>query len=159
MLELQGALYIYAYSLTSNTDDAKDLLQETLLKTFDNRDRYIENTNLKRWMFTIMRHIFINNYRRNSYIKRIIDKTEDLYSLNDSQKVIDAETPESMLAVQDINNTISTFSEDNKALLSLLIAGLKYSEIAQTLNLSVGTVKSRIFYMRQKLQIMLKDYR
>ena len=159
VLELQGALYIYAYSLTSNIDDAKDLLQETLLKTFDNRDRYIENTNLKGWMLTIMKHIFINNYRRNSYTKRIIDKTEDIYSLNDLQKVVDTETPESLLEVQYINSIIATFSEEYKVLLSLLIAGLKYSEIAQTLNLSVGTVKSRIFYVRKKLQVILKDYR
>lgn len=159
VLELQGALYIYAYSLTSNIDDAKDLLQETLLKTFDNRDRYIENTNLKGWMLTIMKHIFINNYRRNSYTKRIIDKTEDIYSLNDLQKVVDTETPESLLEVQYINSIIATFSEEYKVILSLLIAGLKYSEIAQTLNLSVGTVKSRIFYMRKNLQILLKDYR
>ena len=110
-------------------------------------------------MVTIMKHIFINNYHRNSYTKTITNNTEELYSLNDLQNVADTETPESILEVQYINRIIATFSEEHKVLLSMLIAGLKYSEIAQVLNLSVGTVKSRIFYMRQKLQILLKDYR
>ena len=85
ILKLQDELYIYAYSLTINIEDAKDLLQETLLKTLDNRDKYIDNTNLKGWMLTIMKHIFINNYRRASYTKTIIDKTEELYYLNHLQ--------------------------------------------------------------------------
>ena len=158
VLELQGVLYIYAYSLTSNIDDAKDLLQETLLKALDNRDKYVDNTNLKGWMVTIMKHIFINNYRRASYTKTIIDQTEELYYLNHLQDA-DIETPESLLDVQDIKHTIASFPKDYKVILSMLIAGLKYSEIAERLNISTGTVKSRIFYVRKKLQVILKDYR
>lgn len=109
-------------------------------------------------MQTIMRHIFINDYRSNSYTKRIIDKTEELYYLNHLQDA-DIETPESLLAVQDIKHTIASFPKDYKVILSMLIAGLKYSEIAERLNISTGTVKSRIFYMRQRLHILLKDYR
>ncbi|MBQ3554696.1 MAG: RNA polymerase sigma factor [Bacteroidales bacterium] len=158
ILKLQDELYIYAYSLTINIEDAKDLLQETLLKALDNRDKYVDNTNLKGWMLTIMKHIFINNYRRTSYTKTIIDQTEELYYLNHLQNA-DIETPESLLAVQDIKQTIASFPKDYKVILSMLIAGLKYSEIADRLNISAGTVKSRIFYMRQRLHILLKDYR
>ena len=158
ILKLQDELYIYAYSLTINIEDAKDLLQETLLKALDNRDKYVDNTNLKGWMLTIMKHIFINNYRRTSYTKTIIDKTEELYYINHLQNA-DIETPESLLAVQDIKQTIASFPKDYKVILSMLIAGLKYSEIADRLNISAGTVKSRIFYMRQRLHILLKDYR
>ena len=158
ILKLQDELYIYAYSLTINIEDAKDLLQETLLKALDNRDKYVDNTNLKGWMLTIMKHIFINNYRRASYTKTIIDQTEELYYLNHLQDA-DIETPESLLAVQDIKHTIASFPKDYKVILSMLIAGLKYSEIAERLNISTGTVKSRIFYMRQRLHILLKDYR
>ena len=134
------------------------LWQETSLKALDNMDKYMPDTNFKGWMYTIMRNIFINNYRRASYTKTIIDQTEELYYINHLQDA-DIETPESLLAIQDIKQTIASFPKDYKVILSMLIAGLKYSEIAERLNISTGTVKSRIFYMRQRLHILLKDYR
>ncbi len=64
LMSLQANMLNFAYMLTSNRDDAYDLLQDTMLKVLDNRDKYTENTNFKGWVFTIMRNIFINNYRR-----------------------------------------------------------------------------------------------
>lgn len=68
--------------LTANREEAKDLLQDTTLKALDNEDKYIDNVNFKGWVFTIMRNIFINNYRRVVRNQTIIDQTEDLYHLN-----------------------------------------------------------------------------
>ena len=82
---LQGNMLNFAYMLTSNRDDANDLLQDTMVKALDNADKYVENTNFKGWVFTIMRNIFINNYRRIARSATVIDQTEDLYHLNLSQ--------------------------------------------------------------------------
>ena len=85
LMSLQGNLLNFAYMLTSNRDNAYDLLQDTTLKALDNESKYVDNTNFKGWVFTIMRNIFINNYRRVSRSATIIDQTDDLYHLNLSQ--------------------------------------------------------------------------
>ena len=90
---LQANLLNFAFMLTSNRDDAYDLLQDTTLKALDNADKYVENTNFKGWVFTIMRNIFINNYRRVVRSATVIDQTDDLYHLNLSQDS-SLETPE-----------------------------------------------------------------
>lgn len=78
LLDIQSNLLNFAYLLTSNRDDAYDLLQDTTLKALDNEDKYVENVNFKGWVFTIMRNIFINNYRKVVRSATIIDQTEDL---------------------------------------------------------------------------------
>lgn len=82
LLSLQSNLLNFAYMLTSDRDEAQDLLQDTTLKALDNEDKYIDNVNFKGWVFTIMRNIFINNYRRVVRNQTIVDQTEDLYHLN-----------------------------------------------------------------------------
>ena len=64
ILELESNLSRYAYSLTSNRDDAKDLVQETFFKAFNNQEKFNEHTNIKAWVYTIMKNTFINDYRR-----------------------------------------------------------------------------------------------
>ncbi len=82
LTKLQGNLLSFAYKLTSNRDDAYDLLQDTTLKALDNEDKYAANTNFKGWVFTIMRNLFINNYRRTARAATIVDTTDNLYHLN-----------------------------------------------------------------------------
>ena len=90
LLGLQDNLLNFAYMLTANREEAKDLLQDTTLKALDNEDKYIDNVNFKGWVFTIMRNIFINNYRRVVRNQTIIDQTEDLYHLNFCPKTRDS---------------------------------------------------------------------
>ena len=85
LLGLQNNLLNFAYQLTANREQAQDLLQDTTLKALDNEDKYVDNVNFKGWIFTIMRNIFINNYRQNARKATVIDQTEDLYHLNISQ--------------------------------------------------------------------------
>ena len=85
LMNLQSNMLNFAYMLTSNRDDAYDLLQDTTLKVLDNESKYAENTNFKGWVFTIMRNIFINNYRRTARAATMIDTTDNLYHLNLSQ--------------------------------------------------------------------------
>ena len=86
LLSLQGNLFNFACQLTANREAAQDLVQDTTLKVLDNEEKYVDNVNFKGWVFTIMRNIFINNYRRQVRSATVIDTTEDLYHLNLSQE-------------------------------------------------------------------------
>ncbi|GHV30629.1 RNA polymerase sigma factor [Bacteroidia bacterium] len=156
ILSLQDNMFHFALQLTANRDDAKDLLQETTLKALNNQDKFAENTNFKGWVLTIMRNIFINDYRKMVANQTIVDKTENLYHLNISQDS-GFETPEGTLSVQDITKAINNLDKDMKEPFSMLIAGYKYDEIAEKLNLPLGTVKNRIFLARKVLQENLKE--
>lgn len=158
LMSLQGNLLNFAYMLTSNRDNAYDLLQDTTLKALDNAGKYVDNTNFKGWVFTIMRNIFINNYRKVVRSATIIDQTEDLYHLNLPQES-GLDTPEGSYAAGEITDAINSFSDDYRIPFSMHVAGYKYNEIAEHMNLPLGTVKSRIFFARQRLQKMLKDYK
>lgn len=158
LMKLQDNLLNFAYKLTSNRDDAYDLLQDTTLKALDNEEKYADNTNFKGWVFTIMRNLFINNYRRNSRAATIVDTTDNLYHLNLSQDS-GLESPEESYGAQEITAAISEFSEEYRIPFSMHVAGYKYSEIAEEMNLPLGTVKSRIFFARKKLQERFADYR
>lgn len=158
LLEIQDNLYNFAYMLTSDKEEAKDLLQDTTLKALDNRDKYIDNINFKGWVFTIMRNIFINNYRRVVRNQTMIDQTEDLYHLNLPQES-GFDTPEGSFTVKEIGKAIASFSDEYRIPFSMHVTGYKYHEIAAYMKLPLGTVKSRIFFARQRLQNILKDYR
>lgn len=107
LLGLQDNLLNFAYMLTANREEAKDLLQDTTLKALDNEDKYIDNVNFKGWVFTIMRNIFINNYRRVVRNQTIIDQTEDLYHLNLPQDSGFA-SPEGSFTVKEITTAINS---------------------------------------------------
>ena len=144
LMSLQANMLNFAYMLTSNRDDAYDLLQDTTLKALDNEDKFTEGTNFKGWVFTIMRNIFINNYRRGARQATVVDTTENLYLLNIAQDS-GMETPD--------------LPEEFRIPFSMHVAGYKYNEIAEHMQLPLGTVKSRIFFARKKLQQRFADYR
>ena len=158
LLSLQSNLLNFAYMLTSNYDDAYDLLQDTTLKALDNEDKYVDNVNFKGWVFNIMRNIFINNYRKVVRSSTVVDKTEDLYHLNLPQDS-GFQTPEGSFAAMEITKAINSFSDEYRVPFSMHVAGYKYNEIAEKMNLPLGTVKSRIFFALQKLQQQFHDYR
>ena len=158
LMDLQKNLLNFAFILTSNRDDAYDLLQDTTLKALDNEEKYVDNVNFKGWVFTIMRNIFINNYRKVVRSATVIDQTEDLYHLNLPQDS-GFETPEGSFAAKEITAAINAFSDDYRIPFTMHVAGYKYNEIAEKMNLPLGTVKSRIFFARQRLQQTLKDYK
>ncbi len=158
LLSVQSNLLSFAYTLTSNREDAYDLLQDTTLKALDNEDKYVENVNFKGWVFTIMRNLFINKYRRNVRSAVIIDSSDDLYILNVSQDS-GFETPDGALSAKEISDMIAGFSEELRVPFSMYLAGYKYAEIAERMVLPLGTVKSRIFMARKRLQRTLGGYR
>ena len=157
LTNLKGSLERFAYSLTSNTEDARDLLQETFMKAISYRDKYAENTNLKAWTFTIMKNTFINNYRRAVKANTTFDNTDDLYYLNLKQES-GLENPDSFLSAKEIRKNIDKLEDEFKVPFMMHVQGYKYKEIADELNLKIGTVKSRIFFTRKKLMDALKGY-
>lgn len=157
LTDLHANMLNFAYMLTSNRDDAYDLVQDTMLKVLDNEDKYTENTNFKGWVFTIMRNIFINNYRRVVRAATVVDKTEDLYHLNLSQDS-GISSPESSYSVNEIMDAINAFPDKYRVPFQMHVAGYKYEEIAEHQGLPLGTIKSRIFAARQMLQERFRDY-
>jgi len=158
ILGIQDNMFNFALMLTANRDDASDLLQDTTLKALDNQDKYIDNVNFKGWVLTIMRNIFINNYRKVVKSQTIIDQTENLYHLNLSQDS-GLDSPDGTMTLKEINKAIHNLDSDMKTPFTLYLAGYKYNEISDKLNLPLGTIKSRIFFARQELQKSLKDMR
>lgn len=150
LMNLQSNMLNFAYMLTGNRDDAYDLLQDSTLKALDNADKFAEGTNFKGWVFTIMRNIFINNYRRQSRAATIVDTTDNLYLLNLGESY--AESPEDSYSASEITAAINEFPEEYRVPFSMHVSGYKYEEIAEHMALPLGTVKSRIFFARKKLQ-------
>lgn len=154
---MQKHLEYFAKKLTNNEDDAQDLLQETFLKALTFRDKFVDSTNLKAWLFTIMKNIFINNYRRNVRARTIIDTTDNLYHINSSDAHVSV-SPESEFSEKEIIREIESLSDDHRIPFEMHTQGFKYKEIAEELEISIGTVKSRIFFTRKKLMESLKDF-
>ncbi|MDR1120941.1 MAG: sigma-70 family RNA polymerase sigma factor [Dysgonamonadaceae bacterium] len=158
ILGMQDNMFNFAMMLTANKDDAQDLLQDTTLKALDNQDKYIDNVNFKGWVLTIMRNIFINNYRKIVRSQTVIDQTEDLYHLNLSQDS-GFDTPDRTYTIKEIKDAIYSLNTELKVPFSMFLSGYKYNEIAGNLSMPLGTVKSRIFFARQELQLRLKDFK
>ena len=154
---MQKHLEYFAKKLTNNDDDAQDLLQETFLKALTFKDKFVDSTNLKAWLFTIMKNIFINNYRRNVRARTIIDTTDNHYHINNSGSYVSI-SPESEISEKEILREIGALSDDHRIPFEMHTQGFKYKEIAEELEISIGTVKSRIFFTRKKLMAGLKDF-
>lgn len=147
----------YAIRLTQNMEEAEDLVHDTMLKAFVNKDKFEEGTNLKGWLHTIMKNIFINKYRRMKKSQVQNDDTENQYYINNASLASNNNALTS-LALKDINNAIGELKENLKTPFMMSYTGYKYEEIAQHLHIPLGTVKIRIHCARQKLKESLKVY-
>lgn len=148
---LSGPLHTFAYKLTKNSEEAKDLYQETAFRAISNVDKFIPGTNLKAWLLTIMKNIFINNYRKNVKTRTIIDSTENLYFINSGAGSI-SNSAESNIMMDELSTMVEDLDESLRVPFEMHYLGHKYQEIAETLNLPLGTVKSRIFFARKELK-------
>ncbi len=155
--QLTGSLKPFALKLTRDMEDANDLLQETILKAFTHRDKFAEGTNLKAWMYTIMKNTFITNYQRMVRRNTFIDTTQNLHYINSSGSTIqnDAYTD---FAMKDINHAIDDLQDAYKVPFMMHFRGFKYHEIAEKLDIPIGTVKNRIHIARKELKDHLKVY-
>ncbi|MDR0989458.1 MAG: sigma-70 family RNA polymerase sigma factor [Prevotellaceae bacterium] len=157
LLSMQDELLRFAYKLTANRDDANDLLQETSLKALDNEEKFTPDTNFKGWMYTIMRNLFINNYRKMVRDQTYVDHTDNLYHLSLPQES-GFESTESAYDLKEMHRIVNSLQREYKVPFSMFVSGFKYREIADKMNLPIGTVKSRIFFTRKKLKEELQDF-
>lgn len=156
LTSLEEALERFAMSLTLNREDARDLVQVTYLKALTYREKFMNDTNLKAWVYTIMKNSFINNYRRSARENTTFDNTKDLYYLNHSNQGNES-SPETTLSADEIQAHIDKLEDDLKIPFKMHYEGYKYKEIADEMNLKIGTVKSRIFFSRKKLMDVIEN--
>lgn len=156
LIALQKNMLNFALTLVPDMDQAKDLVQETMFRALANRDKYYDNINFKGWIFTIMHNLFVNDYRRWLRNHTTPDHTENQFHLNMPHS--GQEVSGGTCIIAEINKAINSFSDDYRIPFTMHISGYKYEEIARELNLPLGTVKSRIFFSRKRLQALLKDY-
>ena len=141
----------FAITLTRDSDAAQDLYQETLYRALANKEKYNVGTNIKAWLYTIMRNIFINNYRRESRSRIISDETENQYYINTLARSI-GNYGETSLGLKEIEQAMSEIDSSICVPFIMYFEGYKYHEIAKHLSIPLGTVKSRIFFARKELQ-------
>ncbi|MEM9918080.1 MAG: RNA polymerase sigma factor [Bacteroidota bacterium] len=153
--QMANLLQSFAYNLTKNTEDAKDLFQETAFRAITNRDKFRPDTNFKAWLFTIMKNIFINNYRRRVKANTIMDSTDNMYYINSGSTIV-ANRAESDIMMKELGRMINELDDSTRIPFLMHYQGFKYQEIAEELNLPLGTVKSRIFFARKELKDLIK---
>lgn len=147
----------FAFTLTKDNESAKDLLQETMFRALSNREKYHVGTNIKAWLYTIMRNIFINNYRRRAKQNTIFDSTPNEFFLNYQQGAI-SNSAETSLQMKEIQGAIHQLPDIFKHPFTLYFEGFKYQEIAHILNEPLGTIKSRIHFARKLLKEQISRY-
>ena len=153
-LELvSSSLRAFSLKLTGNNVDAEDLYQDTTVRIITNADKYNPGTNFKAWAVTIMRNIFINNYRKKMRRNMIIDQTPNNYYLNSGDKTVN-NSGETNIAYNELMKMINSLPNDFRQPFIMAYQGYKYDEIAEELGAPLGTIKSRIFFARKKLQRM-----
>lgn len=149
--KMSSVLHSFAYNLTKNSEEAKDLFQETAYRAMTNREKFRPGTNFKAWLFTIMKNIFINNYRKKVKANTIIDSTDNMYYINSGKNVI-ANSGEANILMKELQGMIAKLDDGIKIPFMMHYEGFKYQEIADELSLPLGTVKSRIFFARKALK-------
>ena len=159
--KLQGLtkfLRPFALKLTRDSEAADDLMQETMLKAITNREKFSEGTNLKAWLYTIMKNTFITQYHRMVRRNTFIDTTDNLHYIN-SPSHVTSNGSSSTFALEDINEAIEKLKPEYRDPFMMHFRGFKYHEIADELAIPIGTVKNRIHIARKHLKSDLETYR
>lgn len=147
----------FAFSLTRDTETAKDLFQETLYRALANKEKYHAGTNVKAWMYTIMRNIFINDYRKKARQKTIFDNTENAGLIDNKQTSV-ANQAEVNLKLKDINQAVFSLPVIFRKPFEMYFEGYRYHEISMILEEPLGTIKSRIHFARKLLKEQISRY-
>lgn len=158
ILQHTDSLRSYAVQFTRDQEDSQDLLQDTMLKAILYSGKFKEGTNLKGWLYTIMKNTFINNYRRIVKSNTFIDRTEELSSPQ-LLKSSSTNGGENSFVRRDIQNAVEGLIKDHSTPFTMYFEGYRYHEISDALTIPIGTVKTRIHMARKLLKNQLKTYR
>ncbi len=147
----------FAINLTKDQEAAKDLFQETLYRALSNKDKYNVGTNIKAWLYTIMRNIFINDYRKRAKQSVILDNSPNDFLIDQTRtKVLNDGVTN--LNLREVKQMIYDLPELFRTPFNLYFEGYKYNEIAEELNEPLGTIKSRIHFARKILKQKIQRY-
>lgn len=147
---LQRKLLPFAYRLTNNLEDAKDLVQETAIRAFNNREKFENGTNFRAWVTTIMRNTFINFYRKKKN-RATSSEPADSYVFVNEDNAVDNHAGSNIM-MRELQRIINALDNTYRKPFMMFYEGYKYEEIAEDMSLPIGTVKSRIFFARRQLR-------
>ena len=150
--KIESLLFGFAMRLTRNKENAKDLMQETLMRCYDRRDRFNQGTNFKSWATTVMYNSYINHYRKRKTKNKVIQPIEDFNYMVENKSM--EGNAFSIIMMKELKKLIGNLTDDYKVPFKMYVEGYQYDEISEKLNVPMGTVKSRIFYARKKLKGM-----
>ncbi|MBS9523323.1 RNA polymerase sigma factor [Litoribacter ruber] len=156
--KMSKSLKPFALKLTRDMDDANDLMQDTIVKAFTNKDKFTDGTNLKAWLYTIMKNTFITNYQRMIRRGTFVDTTDNLHYINSGDSLIE-NGAYGDFAMEDIQSAIAKLDDVYKTPFMMHFRGFKYHEIADKLCIPIGTVKNRIHIARKILKEELNVYK
>ncbi len=157
VLKQSSSLKMYALNFTRDTEDANDLVQDTMLKAITYYTKFKEGTNLKGWLYTIMKNTFINNYRRVMKMNSFITKSDEIAS-NHLLFSATNNLGEGKFILKDIEEALDKLPKEYYTPFTQYFEGYKYHEIAENLKIPIGTVKTRIHVARKLLKTSLKSY-
>lgn len=149
--QLEQLLFSFALRLTRNREDARDLMQETAIKAYRHRNTFQTGTNFKSWISTIMRNTFINHYRKNQKRQHVNEPIETFTFALENKNAIPNQA-EHDLNVQELYGLLNQIGELYSVPFLMFQRGYEYHEIAEHLQIPIGTVKSRIHVARQRLR-------
>src|SRR5690606_33619894 len=152
-----SSMKMYALHFTHDEQDADDLVQDTVLKAITYREKFQEGTNIKGWLYTIMKNTFINNYRRVMKTSGVITQSEEITPANLFLSATE-NRGEKQFVMDDIKDAMNKLSEDYYVPFTMYFEGYKYQEIADHLRIPIGTIKTRIHVARRLLKKSLKTY-
>jgi len=159
-----GSMYNFAYRLTFNEDDAKDLVQETYLKAFRFLNSFQQGTNAKAWLFRILKNSFINDFRKKSKQPAKVDyqEVESYYNSDDVDVSMTTdlrvETVQHMIG-DEVSNALNVLAVDFRTVIILCdLEGFTYEEMSKILDIPIGTVRSRLHRARNLLKEKLQKY-
>jgi len=153
---LENLLFSFALRLTKNRQDAQDLMQETSLRAYRHRDKFATGTNFKSWVSTIMRNTYINRYRKMKTRRHLNQPIEDFSYLMESRSAI-ANQGEHDMRMKELLLKLESVGKIYSVPFLMFYKGYEYKEIAAELDIPIGTVKSRIFLVRQRMKQMIGD--
>ncbi|MBK9016383.1 MAG: sigma-70 family RNA polymerase sigma factor [Saprospiraceae bacterium] len=153
---LNGLFFGNAMRLTGNRHNAKDLMQETIMRAFASCHKFTEGTNFKAWVNTIMQNCFINEYRKHRNRSHVMQFMEDNMTVVLNQSV--RNQGPAVIMMKELRNILDDLSDLNRVPFELFVDGFGYQEIAEQLDVPLGTVKSRIFFARKKLRDVISGH-
>lgn len=151
LINLTESLTRLAFRLTSDKDDAKDLVQETFYKSLKYSDKFVDESSFKAWTSTIMKNTFFNNYRKSILQTTYRDQNKELLFYNQA-KYTGYNDPDSAYSVLEMTQHIEQLEDKLRIPFKMHLNGYKYKEISEELTVNIGTVKSRIFIARRQLK-------